>query len=85
VLQSTRFQILNFGFQNANFGFPFSSFNFRDHPCRCLCFGFSQITLTTPARRTILHFVQIFLTDERTFISTSHLFESRNSKTETNR
>jgi len=34
-----------------------------------LCFGFSQITLTTPARRTILHFEQIFFTDERTFIS----------------
>src|SRR5690606_33099039 len=37
-------------------------------PCRCLWRGFSQITRTTPWRRMILHFSQIFLTLGRTFI-----------------
>jgi hypothetical protein len=32
-----------------------------------LCFGFSQITRNTPRLLTILHFSQIFLTEERTF------------------
>src|SRR2546425_8758026 len=40
------------------------------YPWRCLCFGFSQITLTTPRRRTILHLAQILRTDERTFMAT---------------
>jgi hypothetical protein len=38
------------------------------HPCRCLCFGLSQITRTTPLRRTILHFEHILFTEARTFI-----------------
>jgi len=37
-------------------------------PCRCLCFGFSQITRTTPWRRIILHFGHIFFTDGLTFM-----------------
>jgi hypothetical protein len=31
--------------------------------------GFSQITRTTPFRRTTLHFGQIRFTDERTFMT----------------
>src|SRR5271157_3904531 len=65
----------------SNFEFRVSILEFPTHPCRCLCFGFSQITLTTPARRTILHFEQIFLTDERTFMC--YLARIRNSKTKT--
>src|SRR5712692_10326716 len=42
------------------------------YPCRCLCFGFEQMIRTTPCRRTILHLLQILLTDERTFIN--HLY-----------
>jgi hypothetical protein len=34
--------------------------------------GFSQITRTTPRRRTILHLEQIFFTDERTFMEFPH-------------
>ena len=37
-------------------------------PCFCLCFGFSQITITRPLRLMILHFSQMGLTDGRTFI-----------------
>jgi hypothetical protein len=33
-----------------------------------LCFWLLQMMRTTPARRTTLHFTQIFLTDDRTFI-----------------
>jgi hypothetical protein len=33
-----------------------------------LCFGFSQITRTTPLRRMTLHFGQIGFTEDRTFI-----------------
>jgi hypothetical protein len=36
-------------------------------PWRCLCRGSVQITYTTRRRRTILQFLQIFLTDGRTF------------------
>ena len=37
-------------------------------PCRCLCFGLTQITRTTPSRLMILHLSQIFLTLALTFI-----------------
>lgn len=38
-------------------------------PWRCLCFGSLQITLTTPFRLMILHLLQIFFTDARTFMA----------------
>jgi hypothetical protein len=38
------------------------------YPCRCLCRGFAQRILTTPRRRTTLHFAQIGLTDDFTFM-----------------
>lgn len=37
-------------------------------PCRCLCRGLVQITLTTPWRRIILQCSQILLTEVHTFI-----------------
>ena len=46
---------------------------FLSYPCRCLCFGFSQMTRTTFFRRTTLHLGQIRLTDERTFMATPFL------------
>lgn len=43
-------------------------------PWRCLCLGLrSHMTYTLRRRRTILHPSQIFLTDERTFITTTLL------------
>src|SRR6185295_10010932 len=39
------------------------------YPCRCLCRGFVQSTRTTPARRMTLQFLQIRLTDARTFMT----------------
>ena len=38
------------------------------YPWRCLCFGFVQITRTTPLRRMILQFSQIRFTLLRTFM-----------------
>lgn len=40
----------------------------KNYPWRCLCLGFVQITMTVPFRRIKRHFVQIFFTEERTFI-----------------
>src|SRR3990170_394072 len=40
----------------------------RVYPWRCLCFGFSQITRTTPFLRMTLHLTQNFRTDGLTFI-----------------
>src|SRR5207302_37660 len=51
-----------------------SAQHLSSYPCLCLCFGFSQMMRITPCRRTILHFVQIFLTDERTFMISTHLY-----------
>src|SRR5438067_4720857 len=39
------------------------------YPCRCLCFGISQITRSTPCRLMILHFSQRFLIEARTLTS----------------
>src|SRR5437867_8477322 len=41
----------------------------RPYPCRCLCRGLGQRTRSTPCRRMTLHFLQIALTDARTFMS----------------
>lgn len=38
-----------------------------NYPCLCLCFGFSQITLTDPFLLITLHFSQIGFTDALTF------------------
>ena len=38
------------------------------YPCRCLCRGSVQMTLSTPRRRIILQFLQIGLTLGRTFM-----------------
>jgi hypothetical protein len=38
------------------------------YPCFCLCFGFSQITMTLPLRLMTLHFSQIGFTDGLTFM-----------------
>jgi hypothetical protein len=51
----------------------------RLYPCRCLCLGFSQITIILPLRRMILHLSQIFLIDERTFMF-KPLFKSLHRK-----
>src|SRR6188474_3861448 len=48
----------------------FNSCHSSHHPCRCLCFGFSQITNTMPLRRTILHLAQRFRIDGETFMTT---------------
>jgi len=43
----------------------------HNQPCLCLCRASLQITYTTPRRRTTLQFLQIFLTEARTFIALS--------------
>lgn len=43
------------------------------YPCLCLCLRLEQITKTRLFRRTILQFLQIFLTDERTFIHNTNV------------
>ncbi len=40
----------------------------KSYPCRCLCFGFLQITRKTDLRRINRHLSHIFRTDGRTFI-----------------
>ena len=44
-------------------------------PCFCLCLGFSQMTITRPLRLMILHFSQMGLTEGRTFMFVTSLFE----------
>ena len=47
--------------------------NFYQH-CFCLCFGFSQITMTLPFLLIILHFSHMGFTLGLTFIRNSSLF-----------
>jgi hypothetical protein len=44
-----------------------------NHPCFCLCLGFSQMTITRPLRLMILHFSHIGFTDGLTFIFSASL------------
>src|SRR5262249_14979814 len=44
------------------------------HPCRCLCRGSGQITMTRPCRRITLHLSQMGLTLGLTFTAGSILF-----------
>src|SRR5262249_20200026 len=47
------------------------------YPCRCFCRGFEHSTRTTPWRRITLHFLQMGLTDARTFMSSHLCFRPR--------
>ena len=47
-----------------------------DQPCLCLCFGFSQITMTLPLRLMTLHFSHMGLTLGLTFIVVNLLLAS---------
>ena len=49
----------------------YSNLNKVVQPCLCLCFGFSQITITLLLRLITLHFSQIGFTDDLTFIFSS--------------
>jgi len=42
-------------------------------PCRCLCLGSAQMTMTRPCRRMTRHLLQIFLTLGLTFTVLSPL------------
>lgn len=44
-----------------------------DYPCRCLCFGLEQMTITFLFRRIRRQFMQILRTDGRTFISNKEI------------
>jgi hypothetical protein len=52
----------------TNIQHPKSNIRFI-HPCRCLCFGFTQMTRTTPSRWITLHLGHMGFTDARTFIT----------------
>jgi len=54
--------------EHQNFTLCTLIFEFYSYPCLCLCFGVLQITKSFPFRFMILHLLQIFLTDARTFI-----------------
>src|SRR3954463_9057893 len=47
------------------------------YPCRCLCLGFVQITITVPWRRMTLQLSQRALTEALTFNASSSIGSSR--------